>query len=94
MKRIYTTKYFDEEELRTCECADKQRVLKFLKSLPWYCAASGYFNDVVTGELIESISLVAYKSGQWSWNSRDIYHFEKYNLELDPEFIQYVLNQH
>ncbi len=91
MKHIATTKYYDGEKLQRSVCTKKQRILKFLNSVPFDCAAAGYFNDVITGELMESISWVGYESGQWFWDSQDIYHFEKYDLELDPEFIQYAL---
>ncbi len=34
-----------------------------------------------------------YESGEFYWDSSDIYHFEKYDIKLSDEFIQYVLNR-
>ena len=34
-----------------------------------------------------------YESGDYYWNTSDIYHFEKYDLKLNDDFVQYVLEQ-
>ena len=47
--------------------------------------------DMVTGEKISEKNDDLYSDGVYSWNYSLPYHFEKYNIELDREFIDYVL---
>ncbi len=35
----------------------------------------------------------AFLDGIYTWYATEIYHFEKYNLKLNDEFIEYVLNK-
>ena len=69
---------------------DKGKVLSFLKSFEPKAAAAGHFNDEVTGEAVD-VDWLSYSSGTFSWTTADIYHFEKYNLKLKPEFVEYAI---
>lgn len=39
------------------------------------------------------IENLEYESGEYYWDTSDIYHFEKYDLKLNDDFVQYVLEQ-
>ncbi len=91
MTSIVLKDYNDELSLERAVIPNKKKVLHFLKSQPPYAAAGGPFEDVVTGEYQSGKEFLAFKVADWKWTSSDIYHFEKYDLELKPEFIEYVL---
>lgn len=92
MARITTTDYRDGDEFRRKKCAAKGTVLRHLKSFQPYAAAGGPFEDMVTGEDQWGKQFLAYSDNGWNWTSSEIYHLEKYDLELKPEFIEYVLS--
>lgn len=91
MRCIATTRYSQGEPLRVADCAEKARVLAFLRKFKPEAVAAGHFKDAKTGQPVTDTEWRAYKSGEWGWSDRDIYHFEKYDLELAPEFIAYAL---
>ena len=70
---------------------DKDKILEYLKAFEPDCAAGMSLVDEVTGEIIDT-GVNGYEDGQYYWDTRHIYHFEKYNLKLDNDFIAYVLN--
>ena len=49
-------------------------------------------NDVITGERL-SIPLECSNDGVFAWRSDIVYYLEKYDLRLDPDFIQHVFEQ-
>ena len=69
---------------------DKEKVLSFLKSFEPKAVAAGHFEDEITGDVVNT-DWLSYSSGSFSWTTADIYHFEKYDLELKPEFVEYAL---
>lgn len=68
----------------------KQVVLKYLRSFNNVAVAAGYPEDVVTGEIVR-IPYLAFEDDEYCWDSSDIYHLEKYDIALDPEFVDKVL---
>lgn len=80
------------EQIMHEEPEDKHKILTYLKSFPADCAAGMSLVDEITGETLES-GVEGYEDGQFYWDSREIYHYEKYNIKLDEEFVQYVLNK-
>ena len=90
MRSISTTKYWDGEPMRRAKNPDKETILAFLKGRPYVAVAAGRFADHLTGETVRS-DWLAYEAGEYSWDSCDIYHFERYDLELDPAFCEHVL---
>lgn len=93
MKSIYLTdltcKTF--RSMATEKRDDKSRVIKFLRSFS-PVSVSGIVTDFQTGEWTK-IENLDYELDRFYWSESDIYHFEKYNLKLDDDFIQYVLNR-
>lgn len=92
MKEVATTRYYAGEPMRTAAYAGKDRILSFMSSFEPVAAASGYVRDEVTGEYVSGLTELAYEYGDWEWYQRDIYHLDKYNLELEPEFVATALS--
>ena len=71
------------------ELACKEKILKYLNSFEADCAAGMSLRDEITGEYVDS-GVSGYEDGQYYWDTREIYHFEKYNMELNEDFVEYV----
>lgn len=74
------------------ELAGKKKILEYLKSFEADCAAGMSLQDEITGEYVDS-GVLGFEDGQYYWDTREIYHFEKYNMQLEDEFVKYVLNR-
>jgi len=70
---------------------DKQTVLKFLKEQDPDAAAASYTIDEIEGKST-NIPLCAYEYGDYYWDSRDILYFEKYDMPLQSDFLNLILN--
>lgn len=70
----------------------KETVLKYLKSGKddgIRCSSLfDYFKNELTPEAVYH-----YTDGEYYWDSEEIYHFEKYNIKLNPAFIEHVLSK-
>lgn len=99
MKEISKVKEFSgdsahksiKEQIRDDEIEGKQKILKYLKSFHSDSAAGMSLVDEITGKTQKS-GVEGFEDGLFYWDTREIYHFEKYNLELNEDFIQHVLN--
>jgi hypothetical protein len=72
---------------------EKEAILKYFKehgseTAIITCASTDY----ISGEKL-SDSVTCFDDGEYCWTSEEVYHFEKYNLKINDDFIQYVLNQ-
>lgn len=100
MKEISNVREFSGEEsfptVKTLvskkEIPEKGKILQFLKSFNSDCAAGMVLVDEITGENVDS-GISVYEDGQYYWDTRHIYHFEKYNLKLNDDFIAHVLGK-
>lgn len=92
MRRAATTRYYRGEQMRVSTCDRKDAVIDFMERFDPSAVAAGYVVDAKTGETVTGLTECAYTSGDWQWNARDTYHLRKYDLELNPEFIEYALS--
>lgn len=100
MKEISNVKEFSAEdtfesvkELISENSIDgKDKILQYLKSFEPDCAAGMTLVDEITGA-DTGISVNGYEDGRYYWDTRHIYHFEKYNLKLNDDFVEYVLSK-
>ena len=92
MERIYGTEYRGGK-LAAAKDPEKGAIMAFLRRVEPVAVAAGYFTDVTTGEQVTGIADRGYISGPYSWSTGDVYHFEKYDLELSPSFREYALEQ-
>lgn len=74
------------------EIPGKQKVVNYLKSFEKNAYTTQPVIDVLTGEKLNFINDMR-SDGVYSWFDSEIYHFEKYNIKLDDNFIQYVLSK-
>ena len=100
MKAISNVRNFTGDEkapelksvIQKSEPEQKNKVLAYLKSFNPDCAAGMFLTDEITGKTIEE-GVKGYEDGEYYWDTREIYHFEKYNMKLNEDFIEHVLNQ-
>lgn len=78
-------------EIKVLDASKKDAVITYMRSFPTRAVAAGYFEDVVTEKEVIA-DYVAYDDGVFSWNTCDIYHLEKYDLALNPDFIKKALS--
>lgn len=82
------------EELKgvfSAEClSHKNDILSYLKNAPIVAATSTLVTDYTTQKQLYKANN-AHSDGVYQWYEDEIYHFEKYNLKLNDEFVQYVL---
>ena len=52
------------------------------------CSATDYITGKTLNNLIE-----CFDDGFYSWTNEEIYHFEKYDLKLNDDFIEYIINK-
>lgn len=68
----------------------KEKVLDYLKNGKHRgVRCSGVYDYVEDAPQFDTIHL--FTDGEYFWDSEEIYHFEKYNMELDQGFIKKVL---
>ena len=77
----------------TVESVHKHTIISYLKNSKRASSCTtervyDYFED----HFVE-IPIVAYHDDKYYWDDRDIYYFEKYNMKLNDDFINHVLEQ-
>jgi hypothetical protein len=87
--------------INICEKKDNQyvksdiqynkKVLEYLKKYDEYSVSAHEVVDQYTNRNTGVTSSV-YTDGNYWWRTEDIYHFEKYNVKLRPDFVCQVLN--
>lgn len=92
MKSATISNYVNDAVFPTKKLDEKDKVLEFMRKPVPFCATAGHFEDAITGEPVEDRPWPWYRRGGWQWSDRDIYHVEKYDLELDSEFVAYALS--
>ena len=74
------------------EIEHKKEILSYLKKFPPHAYSSGYVYDKISKaktDIIDSLT----GDGKYLWGTTEVYYFEKYNLKLNDDFIQYVLGK-
>lgn len=74
------------------EITDKTAICNYCKSFKPYCYTTESFSDKVTGKTVKD-GYAGYFDGEYEWYDDWIYHFEKYNLKLNDDFIEHVLSR-
>lgn len=96
MKPIFdcelSTDTFDNLKKSCDNSFNKQPFYDFFKENGKLVSIGGIVIDFQTNEWT-NIENLDYETDDFYWNTSDIYHFEKYNLKLNDDFIEYVLNR-
>ncbi len=82
-------------ELKSCfsiePVSHKDKILSYMKNTPVVAATTALVTDYITKEQFYKANN-AHSDGVYQWYEDEIYHFEKYNLKLNDDFIQHVLS--
>ncbi len=68
----------------------KSKVLSYLKSFKPEAIRCSLIKDYVKG-FQTKLSIYVYSDGEYDWADDEIYHFENYDIELNPDFVEKVL---
>ncbi len=79
-----------KELISDIEISEKKKILEYLKSFEPDCAAGMCLTDEITGKDL-NLCVEGFEDDEYYWDTRYIYHFEKYNLQLNSDFISHVL---
>ena len=71
----------------------KAVILKYLKSFNAWGYTTEPLSDKKTGKIIQENGCASYTDGEYEWYDDWVYHFEKYNLKLNDDFIAHVLSK-
>lgn len=72
----------------------KGKILEYLQGFNPDCAAGMSLKDEITGQTTDKgVSGYSDEEGVWYWDDRMVYHFEKYNMRLFEDFLDYVLSK-
>lgn len=63
----------------------------YLNFFPPKWVTSARIIDKGTGMAVMDIVNNSFSVGEYEWSASDIYHFEKYNMPLFAEFIEYLI---
>ena len=69
----------------------KKSMLQYLKSFEQCAFTSEPVKDIYSKEIVVGADN-ARSDGVYRWYESEIYHFEKYNLKINDDFIQHVLS--
>lgn len=69
---------------------DKAAIMSFFNASEYDIFAAGFIFDEVSGKETD-IPLAAMGRDGLSWSNRDAYYFERYDMQLDPEFRGHAL---
>lgn len=72
----------------------RAKIIEYLKKREFVTvASSAHVYNVFDKLLSDEYCRIGYSDGTYEWTSEEIFYFEKYNLMLDADFIQYVLDK-
>ena len=72
--------------------SNKSKILEYLNGFDPVAVRCSHIYDHVADQRT-NLSTFIYSDDVYKWNSSEIYHFEKYDMELDKDFIEYVMSK-
>lgn len=69
--------------------SEKETILKYLKKFEASYFTSEPVVDVFSNTIVADADN-GYTDGKYTWYKSEVYYFEKYNLKLNNDFIEYV----
>ena len=86
---------YDNENLYNGnEIEDKKKIVEYLKSFQPTWHTTQCVVDVIKNINVVELVDKGYTDGVFEWFETDIYHFENYDMPLNKEFINYVLDKY
>ena len=71
---------------------EKEQILHYLKSFPADGIVCSTLYDHVE-DVLYSPAVYTHFDGTYYWDDEETYHFEKYNMKLNEDFIKWVLEK-
>lgn len=71
---------------------EKEKILLYLKQFEPCAFTSEPVRDLFNGKIVLDANN-GFSDGEYRWYASEIYHFEQYNLSLNDDFIEHVLQQ-
>ncbi len=68
----------------------KNIILSYMRKFPCIAAAAGTIYDKISGE-DTGIPILAYSADGYFWDTCDIYYLDKYNAQLNEDFVTHVI---
>lgn len=90
MKNIYVD--FDIEKRTNVVHPQKEDILRHLKTSRVIAAIPGILRDNITKESFGG-QYVLRTDGKYEWTTELVYHYDKYNVELPEDFINFILSK-
>lgn len=101
MKGICDYKEFDPDGSKSLKdftpqkpIAYKKELLSYLKNGVWDGVRCSTVYDYIAGKKTGNTMNFFTNGRSYAWTSEEIYHFEKYNIELNEDFIRHVLKRY
>lgn len=85
--------YSDLNTMINYPIENKSDILNFLKSFAPVAVMAHGIADYIKNIQNNNESLKLFNSDDWFWTNEIIYHFEKYDLKLKNDFVEYVVNK-
>ena len=70
----------------------KKILIDYMRSIE-VSSAGGYVEDVFKEDTETSIPNVGYEDEKFFWSEQGIYFIEKYNLAVEKDFLEHVINK-
>lgn len=83
------TKKEPDFDIKKLNPDEKQKILQYMRSVEFNCVGGRIF-DCKTKKMLKDEELGFEKAG-YIWTTSDIYHFEKYDAELEEGFYKIVI---
>lgn len=68
----------------------KDKILAYFKKYKQVVAITREMVDYISGKSLRK-SVLGFTDGEYWWTSEEVYHFEKYDMKLNDDFISHVL---
>lgn len=75
------------EHIGDIQIKNKETILKYLKNGTYDGVRCSAVYDYVKDKQL-TIGIYLFTDGEFDWDTEEIYHFEKYNMELNKEFLK------
>lgn len=81
-----------KENLKFAPDSHKAQILKYLRSSNVIAAIPGRITDLFTQKPVNQENLLM-SDGTYEWSTDIVYYYDKYNLALPDDFIDYVCSK-
>lgn len=85
--------YYDKTIFMGEPKKEKGLINQYFKKFKPNFATSAFVTDRITNQKVDGHYNMGYEYNGYFWNEEDIYHFKKYDMPLNPDFVKFVMTQ-